>query len=127
MKCALCLLALAMTPLLSAKDRVWQDATVLEMKSEQRGTYAALGANVPIVMTWVYFATDTTIYAVPCKIGRRHPCPDVTVNGHTKIAVEGRNLRILQDDGSETKFPIVSKIARPAASSLTSTTPAKPH
>jgi hypothetical protein len=108
------LLVILLFPLLPgyAKDRNWQDALVLGADSEQRGTYRALGATVPITMTWYSFQTDSTVYAVACRLGRRHPCPNVTIHGHAKVAVEGRNLRIHQDDGSDMKLQIVSKVAR---------------
>jgi hypothetical protein len=37
--------------------------------------------------------------------------PNLTVNGHTKFAAEGRNVYIFDDDGKQWKLHIVEKIA----------------
>lgn len=40
-----------------------------------------------------------------------HPL-NVTLNGKTKIAMDGTNLHILDDGGKDIKVPVVEKIAR---------------
>lgn len=37
--------------------------------------------------------------------------PNLTVNGHTKIAIEGRRVHVLDDDGKDWKLTIVAKVA----------------
>jgi hypothetical protein len=112
------LLVLLSLPLM-AKDRprAWQDAVVLASHSDQHSVTTAVAGNTSVTSlvttTYFDFATDSTIYEISCIVGQiAHRCPNVTLNGRTKIAVESRNLRILEDDGHEVKFPILSKQAR---------------
>jgi hypothetical protein len=45
----------------------------------------------------------------------RSRTPNVTLNGKTKVAIDGHNAHILDDDGRDVKVPIYEKIARTPA------------
>ncbi|OLC90327.1 MAG: hypothetical protein AUH86_23285 [Acidobacteria bacterium 13_1_40CM_4_58_4] len=42
----------------------------------------------------------------------RNRSPNLTVNGKTKISVEGKVAHVLDDDGRDVKMPILEKIAK---------------
>jgi hypothetical protein len=45
--------------------------------------------------------------------------PNLTVNGHTKLAIEGRHAHILDEDNKDRKFDIVQKVADKQSTSVT--------
>ena len=113
-----------------AKERQWQDAKVLDAKTGSAGSIAAssvsgtpysatgLAVSSAIIVTYYTISTDTITYVVGC-IPRgtiRYRCPDITVHGKTKIAIEGRDAHILDDEGKDRKIPILEKIANDPAS-----------
>jgi hypothetical protein len=107
-----------------AAPRVWKDAKVANIGSEQGGN-AVIPVNgmlfgVPITKTFYRIETDDTIYILGPAIMKRQLL-NVTLYGKTKIAVEGHNAHILDDDGKDKKIPIAQKIARTQAAD-----PAKP-
>ena len=114
--------------------RQWKDAKVIDITSDTGGAAAAstgtLSVAVPINRTFYWVQTADTTYVLgpaitPCgRVFRR--CPyllNVTLHGKTKIAIDGKNAHILDDEGKDEKIPIAEKIARTDAPAET---PAKP-
>jgi hypothetical protein len=114
----------------SAKNRDWMDAVVSDARTGSAGavgmttgTATSTGATstgmattvaVPVDQTYYWIATKDIIYVVSCfprAISNGWRCPNVTVHGHTRISIDGRNAHILDDDGKDRKVPIVQKIA----------------
>lgn len=120
---ALTLALLCATAVFGA-PRVWKDAKVANIGS-QNGGNAVIPVNgmllgVPITKTYYWIETDDTTYVLGPAITKRQLL-NVTLYGKTKIAVEGHNAHILDDDGKDKKMPIAQKIARTQAAD-----PAKP-
>jgi len=115
LKIALLLLTLHAT-LIEAKTRTWKDAKVTDV-SETIVSAASWGdTNIRHYTV----ETDDMVYvldyaynpAVKAPWPGQHSknrAPDVTVNGKTKIAVEGRDAFVLDDTGREVKLPIAKK------------------
>jgi hypothetical protein len=116
----------------SANNRSWKDAKVVNITSDNNGAVAAstgtLAVAVPITRTFYWIQTEDMTYVLgpavtPCgRLLRR--CPyilDVTLYGKTKIAIDGKYAHILDDEGKDEKVPIAEKIARKSASSDQST------
>lgn len=106
-----------------ANDRQWKDAKVVNITTDTGGAAAAstggVAVAVPITRTFYWIQTEDMTYVLgpaitPCgRVLRR--CPyllNVTLHGKTKIAIDGRNAHILNDDGKDEKIPISEKIAR---------------
>ena len=106
--------AAGLSPLLGS-DRDWQTATFLGFSSGQSGT-----ATVPIGTATVtalssknyWFRTERLDFCLyfPSRLSGR--VPNLTVNGTTKISVDGRHVHVLDDDGKDWKLTIVTKVAR---------------
>jgi len=98
-----------------ANTREWKDAKVLKITSESGGAAAApiggIMVAVPITKTWYYIATEDTVYVLGPAITKRQML-NVTLYGKTKIAIEGKNAHVLDDEGRDRKVPIAEKIAR---------------
>jgi hypothetical protein len=101
-----------------ANNREWKDAKVTNITSQSGGAVAApigtMIVGVPITKTFYWIETDDTTYVLGPAITKRQLL-NVTLYGKTKIAVDGRNAHILDDDGKDKKIPIAQKIARPPA------------
>jgi hypothetical protein len=82
-----------------AKDRLWQDAKVTKVSSSIEDS----GAIVAV--------TYTPLRSRMAQPNGGRPL-NVTLNGKTKIAVDGANLHGLDDAGKDVKVPIALKIAR---------------
>jgi len=136
MKRILCSLVLVLCCLsLFAKDRNWQDAIFLGARTSQNGAFAMpIGTALvaaPITSQHFWFRANGLDYCLyfPSRLSGR--VPNLTVNGHTKIAIEGRRVHVLDDDGKDWKLTITGKVApkeitdSPSAPALASTTPAK--
>jgi hypothetical protein len=106
-----------------ANDWQWKDAKVVDITTDTGGAAAAstggMAVAVPITRTFYWIQTEDLTYVLgpaitPCgPVFRR--CPyilNVTLHGKTKIAIDGRNAHILDDDGKDEKIPISEKIAR---------------
>jgi hypothetical protein len=99
-----------------AGPREWKPATVVAITSGTAGA-AVVPVGTAMVGGYIgknfyYLQTDTTIYVVSCIPGTMSfKCPDVTLHGMTKIAVDGQKAHVLGDDGKDRKMPIVEKIA----------------
>jgi len=98
-----------------ANNRQWKDAKVVNITSESGGAaVAAIGTTmvgVPITKVFYWIQTDDTTYVLGPAFTKRHSL-NVTLYGKTKIAIDGRNAHILDDDGKDVKLPISEKIAR---------------
>ncbi len=102
-------------PWANAKDRTWQDAIFLGTQSTPAGAVAMpIGTAVvavPLSSNHYWFKFNGLQYCLffPSRLSGR--TPNLTVNGHTKIAIEGRHMHILDDDGKDWKLNIIEKIA----------------
>ncbi len=98
-----------------AKDRQWKDAKVANITSDVNGAAvlpvgtALVGIRIVRVFYWI--ETEDTTYVIGPAIGKRQSL-DVTLYGKTKIAIDGRDAHILDDEGKDKKLPIAEKIAR---------------
>lgn len=101
-----------------ANNREWKDAEVANITSERGGAAVVPvgGAlvGVPITKTFYWIQTDDTTYVLGPVITKRQSL-NVTLYGKTKIALDGRNAHIPDDDGKDKKLPIAEKIARTPA------------
>jgi len=98
-----------------AKDRQWKDAKVIDTTSEKGGAVVvpiAAIVGVPITKTFYWIQTDDTIYVLGPAL-TKHQLLNVTLNGPTKVAIDGKNAHILGDDGKDKKMVIVEKVMRP--------------
>jgi len=102
-----------------AAPRDWKDAKVSNITSDSGGS-AVIPVNgmlfgVPITRVYYWIETEDTTYILGPAISK-HQSLNVTLYGKTKIAIDGRNAHILDDEGKDKKLPISQKIARsPAA------------
>ncbi len=121
---ALVFFILSATPAL-ANTRQWQDAKVTRIASntEDNGVVVGtvgttmVGGRVQSESTFYWIETADTTYILsqmfnPMRNWRRPKPLNVTVNGKTKIAVDGADAHILDDAGKDIKLPIARKIAR---------------
>ncbi|MGB7585212.1 MAG: hypothetical protein WBM11_10230 [Terriglobales bacterium] len=100
---------------LAAKDREWQDSVYLGLNSTNSGAMAVpIGGAIvaaPLRSDHLWFRVNRLTYCLyfPSRLSGR--IPNLTVNGHTKIALDGRRAYIRDDDGKQWKLNIVEKIA----------------
>jgi hypothetical protein len=98
-----------------ANTRQWKNAKVANITSEAGGAVAApiggMMVGVPITKTFYWIETDDTTYVLGPAITKRQML-NVTLYGKTKIAIDGKNAHILDDEGKDRKMPIAEKIAR---------------
>ena len=98
-----------------ANNRQWKDAKVVKISSEAGGAVAApigtMMVGVPITKTFYWIETDDTVYVLGPAITKRQML-NVTLYGKTKIAIDGKNAHILDDEGKDRKMAIAEKIAR---------------
>jgi len=98
-----------------AGNREWKDAKVVNITSENGGAVAApvgtMVVGIPITKTFYWIQTDDITYILGPAISRRQLL-NVTLNGKTKIATDGHNAHILDDDGKDKKMRIAEKVAR---------------
>jgi hypothetical protein len=112
-----------------AKDRLWQDAKVTKVSSSVEDSGAvvgtvgtiAVGGRIQTTAMYYWLETPDITYIVavtytPLRSRMAQPNGgrplNVTLNGKTKIAVDGANLHVLDDAGKDVKVPIALKIAR---------------
>jgi hypothetical protein len=125
-------LVLFLPGVITAKSREWKNATVaaIAVGSADNGT-----AVMPVGTIWlgVRITTDCIGYRIETEDmiyileycynpvvqhpwpgqHSRNRAPDVTLNGKTKIAIEGHDAHILDDSGKDVKVPIMEKVAKP--------------
>ena len=118
MKRAALVFAILCASVALANNREWKDAEVANITSERGGAAVVPvgGAlvGVPITKTFYWIQTDDTTYVLGPVITKRQSL-NVTLYGKTKIALDGRNAHIPDDDGKDKKLPIAEKIARTPA------------
>jgi S1-C subfamily serine protease len=102
----------------SANNRQWQDAKVVNITSDKAGAIVApigtMLVGVPITQIFYWIQTYDTTYVLG-PVFTRHQTLNVTLNGKTKIAIDGRNAHVLDDGGNDRKLAVAEKIARPQA------------
>jgi hypothetical protein len=95
--------------------RQWKEANVVKISSDSGGAAAApiggMVVAVPITKSFYWIETDETTYVLGPAITKRQLL-NVTLYGKTKIAVDGTNAHILDDEGKDRKIRIAEKIAR---------------
>ena len=115
MRSAALLFLLLFSSIALANTRQWKDAKVVNITSSGAGTVSApvgtMTVRVPITRTFYWIETDDTTFVLGPAITKRQLL-NVTLYGKTKIAVDGRNAHILDDDGKDKKIQIAEKIAR---------------
>ena len=98
-----------------ANNRQWKDAKVANITSESGGAAAApiggMVVAVPITKTFYWIETEDTTYVLGPAITKRQLL-NLTLYGKTKIAIDGTNAHILDDEGKDRKIRIAEKIAR---------------
>lgn len=115
MRIAAILFALLSASAALANTRQWKEAKVVKISSESGGAAAApiggMVVAVPITKTFYWIETDETTYILGPAI-TKHQLLNVTLYGKTKIAIDGTNAHILDDEGKDRKIRIAEKIAR---------------
>jgi hypothetical protein len=116
LRAAFLLLLLAVVPLsVVAHNREWRTATFLGFNSAQSGTatmpVGTATVTVPLRTRNYWFRTDELDYCLyfPSRLSGR--VPNLTINGTTKIAIDGRHVYVRDDDGKEWKCSIITKVA----------------
>jgi hypothetical protein len=98
-----------------AKNRNWQEAKVIKITSDRAGAAAVpVGGTifaVPLTRVYYWVETKEVIYVLGPAFSKRQQL-DVTLYGKTKIAIEGRDAHVLDDQGKDRKMHIAEKIAR---------------
>jgi hypothetical protein len=115
MKNALLCVLLLWSSLSLARDRDWKDAVYLGMTTSVNGAAAIPIGNMivaaPLGGRTYWFKCDGVTYALATNYTGRWP--NLTVNGHAKLAVEGRNAHVLDEDNKDRKFSIIEKAVQP--------------
>jgi len=94
----------------AAKPLQWQDATVLV-----GGGLPSAGVRNTLALYWI--KTDKITYVVSNVVSdySRGLFMDrwlvLTAGGPTKIAIDGRNIHVMDEEGKDRKVPVVWKIA----------------
>ena len=111
---AFCTVALAKDR--PGKDHPWKDAKVIDITTEKGGAVvvpvAAVLGSSPVTKTYYWIQTEDTIYVLGPVLTRSRLL-NVTLHGPTKVAIDGNNAHILDDEGKDKKIAIAEKIARP--------------
>jgi hypothetical protein len=111
-----------------ANNREWKDAKVtrIDSSSDDNGVVVGtvgttvVGGRIRSESTFYWIETADTTYILsqmfnPARNWRRPKPLNVTLNGKTKIAIDGTDAYILDDAGKDVKLPIARKIARTPA------------
>jgi hypothetical protein len=118
MKRSVLLIVLLSASVALAGPRQWKDAKVAKISSESGGAAAApiggMVVAVPITKTFYWIETEDTTYILGPAITKRQFL-NLTLYGKTKIAIDGTNAHILDDEGKDRKIRIAEKVARQPA------------
>lgn len=113
MKRIVLLFFVGLSLVVSARDRDWKDAIFLGISTSTAGVGVMPVGTAVVAMPLsgrVYWVkSEGIVYALRTNYTGRWP--NLTVNGHTKVAVERRTLHLLDEDGKDRKFSIIEKIA----------------
>jgi hypothetical protein len=125
MKRGALILAILYAAVALAAPRQWKDAKVTRISSTIHdngvvvGTVGTtvVGGRVQSESTFYWIETEDITYILsqsfnPMRNWRRPKPLNVTLNGNTKIAIDGTDAHILDDAGKDVKLPIAEKIAR---------------
>ncbi len=109
-------LLLATSAVFAVKHRNWQEARVVKVGTQDTGQAVLFPVGGILVgsrlsQTNYYIETESILYVLATR--SRKPL-NLTVNGKTRIAVEGQRAYLLDDAGKEVKLPIVGKVAKPS-------------
>jgi hypothetical protein len=110
-----------------ANKREWKDATVVNIVDGAQNSGVVV-APIGTMLAGIPLTTNTTLYQIetddmvyilsytfnPLVNWRNRP-PNLTMHGKTKIAIDGRNAHVIDDEGKDIKVPIARKIARTPA------------
>lgn len=110
-----------------AKDKIWQEATILDLQTIDGGSQMVIvpigtglyGASVPRNRSTYRLQSGDYTYIIPnyCDGVWTKPWLHLTVGTKTKIAVESSSrLYIVDDDGKERKVSIFGRIKTGAGS-----------
>ena len=94
----------------AAKPLQWQDATVLV-----GGGLSASSVHTTLGLYWI--KTDKVTYVVSNLVSGysrglfMERWLVLTAGGPTKIAIDGRNIHVIDEEGKDRKVPVVWKIA----------------
>lgn len=94
----------------AAKPLQWQDATVLV-----GGGLSASSVRRTLALYWI--KTDKITYVVSNVVSDysrglfMERWLTLTAGGPTKIAIDGRNIHVIDEEGKDRKVPVVWKIA----------------
>jgi hypothetical protein len=117
-----------------ANSLKWREAKVIRIASSVEDSGVVVGSvgtttivgQVKTTAMYYWIETEDMIYVLQYAYNpavkapwpgqhSRSRTPNVTLNGKTKIAIDGRNAHIMDDDGKDVKVPIFEKIARTPA------------
>lgn len=120
----ICVALLASLPC-SATTLDWQEATVVRLASQPTGTSAAIvpignvlyGVSSTNTNSWYWIRLDKMTYVVPNYSNGAwvHRWLILTIGGKNKAAVDGKNLRIVDDEGKERQVKIIAKMTNEVA------------
>jgi len=106
------------TPATAGKKHDWQDGTLVDITDDapgatQPGAETAWGYHIKRAYYWIRVGSMTYVLVNSWAVGFHSPkAPlNLTLNGKVKVAVEGKNVFLLDDAGKEVKRPLVTKIA----------------
>lgn len=131
MRKAVCVFVVLFASLALAGNRQWKDAKVTRIASstENSGVVATttgtttVGGVVKNTSMYYWIETEDMTYVLEYSYNpavklpwpgqhSRNRSPNLTLNGKTKIAIEGHDAHILDDDRRDIKLPIFEKIAK---------------
>jgi hypothetical protein len=102
----------------AAKARKWISGTVVSVETSRVAVAAWGDTNVihykikTAHMTYVLdYAYNPAVKLPWPREHSRLRSPNLTVNGKTRISIDGRNAHVLDDDGRDIKLSIEEKIA----------------
>jgi hypothetical protein len=115
MKNALLCVLLLWSSLSLARDRDWKDAVYLGMTTSTNGVAVLPVGNMMVGTTisgqTYWFKCADMTYAAAFDPMMQWHAPNLTVNAHVKVALDGHSIRILDDDNKDRKLKIVGKYA----------------
>jgi hypothetical protein len=94
-----------------AKERDWKDAVVVAQgTSNRRAAAMPLGTGIVAVpLVWTQYEVETSDLTI--VLATRKPVK-ITLNKKTRVALDGTNAYLLDDEGKEQKLSVISKEAK---------------
>jgi hypothetical protein len=99
-----------------ASQKNWQDATVISMSTSEGPLVTAPinGLWISGRVQWIHYIVETADLRADLAVRKNL---NITLLKPTKVAFQGQNAFLLDDDGKEKKLAVVQKVAKPTASS----------